>query len=72
MSLGTQFGINYAERGFDIELALTGSKMHAVACAAACSVFKVAQCWYVRPESFDTERFTIGVGETDLFQITTG
>ena len=54
----------YLSAGFNIELALTGSKMHAVACAAICNTFKVAQCWSVRPERYDSNRFTIGVGDT--------
>lgn len=57
----------YVSSGFNVELALTGSKMHAVACAAACAAFKVAQCWYVRPKSYDISRFTIGVGDTRYF-----
>jgi len=57
----------YVSAGFNVELALTGSKMHAVACAAACVAFKAAQCWYVRPQSYDTNRFTIGVGGTWYF-----
>ena len=59
----------YISSGFTVELALTGSKMHAVACAAACTAFKVAQCWYVRPASYDPKRFTIGVGDTRYFML---
>ena len=59
----------YISSGYNVELGLTGSKMHAVACAAACTAFKVAQCWYVRPASYDPERFTIGVGDTRYFTI---
>lgn len=59
----------YVSAGFNVELALTGSKMHAVACAAACSAFKVAQCWCVTPESYDPSRFTIGVGDTRYFVV---
>lgn len=54
----------YAHGNFDFELGLTGSKLHAVACAAACSALRFAQCWYVRPAEFDVERFTKGVGAT--------
>jgi len=52
----------YAHGNFDFELGLTGSKLHAVACAAASSALRFAQCWYVRPAEFDVERFTKGVG----------
>lgn len=57
----------YARGNFDFELALTGSKIHAVACAAACSALRFSQCWYVRPATFDIERFTQGVGPSRYF-----
>lgn len=57
----------YAHGNFDFELGLTGSKLHAVACAAASSALRFAQCWYVRPADFDVERFTRGVGESRYF-----
>lgn len=57
----------YAHGNFDFELGLTGSKLHAVACAAACSALRFSQCWYVRPAYFDIERFTKGIGETRYF-----
>jgi hypothetical protein len=61
----------YTRGNFDIELALTGSKMHAVACGAASSALRFAQCWYVAPREFDSERFTHGVGTTRYYMITT-
>ena len=67
--LGIQFDDFYTRDGFDIEFGLTGSKMHAVACAAASVVLKIAQCWYVQPMSFDPKRFTVGARETRLFRI---
>jgi hypothetical protein len=57
----------YAHGNFDFELGLTGSKLHTVACAAACSALRFSQCWYVRPAHFDIERFTRGVGESRYF-----
>lgn len=57
----------YAHGNFDFELGLTGSKLHAVACAAACSALRFSQCWYVRPAKFDVERFTQGVSESRYF-----
>lgn len=57
----------YAHGNFDFELGLTGSKLHAVACAAACSALRFSQCWYVRPAEFDVERFTQGVSESRYF-----
>ena len=57
----------YAHGNYEFELGLTGSKLHAVACAAACSALRVSQCWYVRPATFDVERFTQGVGASRYF-----
>ena len=67
--LGIQFDEFYTRDWFDIEFGLTGSKMHAVACAAVSVVLKIAQCWYVQPTSFDPHRFTVGAKETRLFRI---
>jgi hypothetical protein len=57
----------YASGSYDFELGLTGSKLHAVACAAACSALRFSQCWYVRPAKFDVERFTRGVAGSRYF-----
>ena len=59
----------YIDRGSNFEFGLTGSKLQAVACAAASAAYKVSQCWYVRPEQFDPERFTQGVGKTHFYEI---
>lgn len=67
--LAEQFRAYYLDGGFGIEFGLTGSKMHAVACAAASTAFKLAQVWYVAPAGFDPERFTQGVGATRWFLI---
>lgn len=68
-NLGEQYHSWY-HRGMEVELALTGSKMHAVACAAMASGVKLGQCWYVQPDDFDTSRFSRGTGITDLFELT--
>ena len=57
----------YTHGNYDFELGLTGSKLHAVACAAACSTLRFSQCWYVRPASFEVDRFTHGVAESRYF-----
>ena len=67
--IGNQFDEFYARNQFDIEFGLTGSKMHAVACAATSVVLKIAQCWYVQPAEFDPNRFTLGATETRFFRI---
>ena len=62
--LKDRFRSYYLNGGFSVEFGLTGSKMHAVACAAASTAFKVGQVWYVSPRGFDPKRFTEGTGET--------
>lgn len=59
----------YIDKSFNFELSLTGSKMQAVIAAVFSSVCKVSQCWYVKPNKFDTKHFTKGVGETKWYTI---
>lgn len=59
----------YVDQGFNFEFGLTGSKLQAVACAAASAAFKISQSWYVRPAEFDPQRFTKGVGATTVFEV---
>jgi len=59
----------YVKMGMNLEIGLTGSKIQAVAAAAITATSKVTQCWYLRPQKFDPERFTKGVGDTHLFRI---
>ena len=53
----------------NFELGLTGSKLQAVACAVISVIFKISQCWYLRPKRFDPQRFTTGVGMTRFFSV---
>ncbi len=57
----------YTEQGLSFELALTGSKIQAVACGILAATRKIAQCWYVKPAAFDPIRFTKGAGDTKFF-----
>ena len=59
----------YVNNNYNIEFALTGSKMQAVATAAFSSFNKISQCWYVKPDKFDSLHFTKGVGETEYYTI---
>jgi hypothetical protein len=59
----------YVDGNFSFELGLTGSKLHAVAFAAASAAMMMSQAWYIRPSGFDPSRFSSGVGETHLFAI---
>jgi hypothetical protein len=68
--MGEQHSLWFTELGCNIELGLTGSKMHAVACAAAATTLRFSRCWYVRPAKFDTNRFTEGIGDTRYLRLT--
>lgn len=59
----------YFRAGANVELGLTGSKMHAVAFAALASRARIAATWYVSPEAFDEQRFTEGAGETQCYEL---
>jgi hypothetical protein len=60
----------YFGSGANIEIGLTGSKMHAVAFAALAAAARVSSAWYVSPQTFDEQRFTIGTRETRCFDLT--
>jgi hypothetical protein len=60
----------YFGSGANIEIGLTGSKMHAVAFAALAAAARVSSAWYVSPQRFDEQRFTLGARETRCFDIT--
>jgi hypothetical protein len=60
----------YVRRGFNVDLALTGSKLQGVASAVLSAVVKISDSLYVSPKSFDPRRFTKGVGETKVYKIT--
>lgn len=59
----------YVDGNFTLELGLTGSKLHAVAFAAASAAMMISQVWYIRPARFDPSRFSSGVGKTRVFAI---
>ena len=60
----------YISGNYNFELGLTGSKLHAVAFAAASASMRMSQAWYVKPSAFDPKRFSVGVGHTRYFEIT--
>lgn len=60
----------YANQGLNIEIALTGTKLQALACAALGSVEKVSQFWYVEPSEFDKDNFSKGAKDTLYYQLT--
>jgi len=59
----------YVRRGFNVDLALTGSKLQGVASATLSAAMKTSDSLYVSPRSFDIRRFTKGVGETTIYKI---
>src|SRR5262249_24387268 len=68
-AIGDAYKDLYFLGGANIEVGLTGSKIHAVACAALAAATRVARAWYVAPRSFDQQRFTEGVAETECFEV---
>ena len=67
--LATKYRALYVDDRLNFEIGLTGSKLQAVACAAASAVFRFSQCWYLQPREFDASRFTTGVGQTRYYEI---
>jgi hypothetical protein len=67
--LGKCYKAWYLDQGFNFEVGLTGSKIQAAGCAVFSSAMKVAQAWYVGPKKFDKKRFTAGVGETTVVEV---
>ncbi len=59
----------YLDGNYNFELGLTGSKLHAVAFAAAAATMRMSQAWYVKPTTFDPNRFSLGVGTSRIFRI---
>lgn len=60
----------YLEENYNVEVGLTGSKLHAAALAIASADLKFAEAWYLRPGTYDPDRFTNGSGETLLYRVT--
>ena len=54
---------------FPFEIALTGSKMQTVAVGVFCALFKVSQCWYVKPKQWDETKFTSGAKKTVFIEV---
>jgi serine/threonine protein kinase len=57
---------------FNFEIALTGSKMHAVSAAMLGAVAQPAAVYYSSPASFDPKRYTRGSGETTVAHLRLG
>jgi|GEM_PF-1157169 len=59
----------YYRSGYNVEIGLTGSKMCGLASAVLAARWKIAQAWYVKPDGFSSERFTTGVGPSQIIRI---
>lgn len=59
----------YISKGYNFEIALSGSKLQTVACAALSVAYKLSQCWYVQPSKYDIGKFTTGTGDTKFYEI---
>ncbi|MER8896838.1 hypothetical protein [Mesorhizobium sp. M0676] len=68
-SMERVFRRSYREGGLNFEIGLTGDKLEAVAVGAFCAKFPVNNVWYVKPKSFDQDRFTKGTRSTHYFRV---
>jgi len=59
----------FVHGNFPFEIALTGSKIQSAAVAIFSSVFKISQCWYVKPSQWDTKRFSIGHSNFKIYKV---
>ncbi len=59
----------YADRGANVEIGLTGSKIQAVAAAILSARRKISQAWYVAPHHFEEKTFSTGIAGTRIFDI---
>ncbi len=68
-SLTNVYDVMYNSEKMNVDLALTGTKIQSVLCAAFCMRYKINQCWYVEPNSYDSKHYSFGVGETKYFEV---
>lgn len=60
----------YFRSGANVEIGLTGSKIHAVAFAALAAAARISAAWYVLPKKIDRQHFTDGAADTHCFELT--
>ena len=68
-ALSDVYDVLYNTEKMDVDLALTGTKLQSVICAAFCVRYKINQCWYVAPNSYDPMRFSQGTADTLYFKV---
>lgn len=59
----------YVNDQMNFDIGLTGDKVEAISASIFSSLVKVNNVLYVRPSSFDPQRFTQGTGETHYFMV---
>lgn len=69
-SVESSYSRRYLDENYNVEVGLTGSKLHSAALAIASADLKFAEAWYLRPEAYDPDRFTSGSGQTYLYRVT--
>jgi hypothetical protein len=69
ISLDREYLDIYRRSGFNVEIGLTGSKRQAIAAAILSVTRKIGEAWYVKPNRFDENRFTEGVGSVAFHEI---
>jgi serine/threonine protein kinase len=67
--LGKDYYNYFVVNNLPFEIGLTGTKIQSAAAALFASVFKVSQCWYVKPEIWDTNKFSKGASAFSLFKV---
>lgn len=69
IQVAKDYYIYFITNNFPFEIGLTGTKAQTVAAAIFSAIFKISQCWYVRPEKWDIERFSTGYKEFNIIQV---
>lgn len=59
----------FISNNFPFELGLTGNKIQTAAAAIFSAIFKISQCWYVKPEKWDKDRFSKGTDEFNIVKV---
>ncbi|MFA7257418.1 MAG: hypothetical protein WC047_07595, partial [Kiritimatiellales bacterium] len=59
----------FVKENYEVELALTGSKLLTVAAALLSPLCKWANCWYVRPDKYSPSEFSVGAGATHFYSL---
>ena len=67
--MSKEYFSHYILNNFPFEIGLTGNKCQTILSAVFSSVFKISQCWYLKPEHWDIEKYSTGAKEFKLVKI---